>query len=443
MDCIQEIKEHRKIPSIILYVGRTMKKEKISNKFLLVMIGFTFGLFWYFFAGTTSNINTTMLAFNYKYGFISRGLLGTIYSVLDAILPWDLYTYRWAMFFFEGCLLVFVVLLFVFCMQCLKRCEPSVKESVQYLIILYFICAIPMFSSEYNLGRLDMFCLMCSMLSVLLMVYGKAEWLTLPLSATGVLFHQGHVFMYMGMVLALQVYKALDAVKEQDDIKEVFHNRTSRKYLALFLLTFFTVSALFIWFEGFSHVNGKQIVDEIIDTACRMGPNADYHIDVVDHEMLGVDLSAKEWEYHKQNFVELPLYCLLVLPYILIAIRFFKGLLASAKTKIDKWKYMIIIVGSVTILPDMILKVDYGRWVFAIISYYIVVLLALHAMKDNVVEEQGQYTLERLKSRYSYAGILLVYPLLFQPLMHISICPLTERIVNIINVHFNIWIPWQ
>ena len=104
---------------------------------------------------------------------------------------------------------------------------------------------------------------------------------------------------------------------------------------------------------------------------------------------------------------------------------------------------MIIIVGSVTILPDMILKVDYGRWVFAIISYYMVVLLALHAMKDNVVEEQGQYTLERLKSRYSYAGILLVYPLLFQPLMHISICPLTERIVNIINVHFNIWIPWQ
>ena len=87
------------MPSTILYVGRIMKKESISNKFLLVMIGFTFGLFWYFFAGTTSNINTTMLAFNYKYGFISRGLLGTIYSVLDAILPWNLYTYRWAMFF--------------------------------------------------------------------------------------------------------------------------------------------------------------------------------------------------------------------------------------------------------------------------------------------------------------------------------------------------------
>ena len=139
-----------------------------------------------------------------------------------------IYTHIDGQCFFEGCFLVFVLLLFVFGMHCLKICEPSVKESVQYLIILHFICAIPMFSSEYNLGRLDMFCLMCSMLSVLLMVYGKAEWLTVPLSATGVLFHQGHVFMYRGMVLALQVYKALDVVKEQDDIKEVFHNRTSR-----------------------------------------------------------------------------------------------------------------------------------------------------------------------------------------------------------------------
>lgn len=420
-----------------------MKKESGNNMFLPVMIGFTFVLFWYSFAGTTSNINTTMLAFSYKYGFISRGLLGTIYGMLDAILPWDLYTYQWAMLFFEGCFLLFVVLLFIFCMQCRKRSEACAKESVQYLVILFFMFAIPMFSSEYNLGRLDMFCMMCSLLSVLFMVYGKAEWLAIPLSAIGVLFHQGHVFMYMGMVLALQVYKALDAVKEQDDIKEVFRNRTSRKYLVLFLLTFLTVSGLFVWFEGFSHVNGEQIVDEIIDTACRMGPNADYHIDVVDHEVLGVDLSAKEWEYHKQNFVEFPIFCLLMLPYILMAIGFFKGLLASARTKIDKWKYGIIIVGAVTILPDMILKVDYGRWIFAIISYYLVILLALYAMKDNVVEAQSQYTLEHMKSRCSYAGMLLAYPLLFQPLMHISICPLTERIVDIINVHFNIWIPWH
>ena len=305
------------------------------------MILFTFVLFWNNFAGTTSNINTTMLAFHYGYGFISRGLLGTIYGVLNRILPWNLYTFGWAMLFFEGCFLVFVVLLFLFCMKCLRMSDEKVKQSARYFIILYFIAAIPMFSSEYNLGRLDMYCLMCSMLSVLLMVYGKAEWLAVPLSAIGVMFHQGHVFMYMGMVLAMQLYKALDAVKGQEDLRVIFSNKTSRKYLGMFLATMLTVSALFIWFEGFSHIDGEKFADQLIDTACSMGPDADYHIEVVDHEILGVDLSAKEWEYHKQNFVEFPLYCLFMLPYILIALGFARELLGLAKTKIDKVKYII------------------------------------------------------------------------------------------------------
>ena len=414
-----------------------------ENKFTWAMILFTFVLFWNNFAGTTSNINTTMLAFHYGYGFISRGLLGTIYGVLNRILPWDLYTFGWAMLFFEGCFLVFVVLLFLFCMKCLRMSDEKVKQSARYFIILYFIAAIPMFSSEYNLGRLDMYCLMCSMLSVLLMVYGKAEWLAVPLSAIGVMFHQGHVFMYMGMVLAMQLYKALDAVKGQEDLRIIFSNKTSRKYLGMFLATMLTVSALFIWFEGFSHIDGEKFADHLIDTACSMGPDADYHIEVVEHEILGVDLSAKEWEYRKQNLVEFPLYCLFMLPYILIAIRFARDLLRLAKAKIDKWKYIIVLAGTLTILPDMILKVDYGRWIFSIISYYAVVLLALLAMRDTAVTEVSRQTVDRLRSKYPYAVLLLIYPLLFQPLMHISICPLTERIVNILNVHLHIWIPWQ
>ena len=414
-----------------------------ENKFTWAMILFAFALFWNNFAGTTSNINTTMLAFNYGYGFISRGLLGTFYGILDQILPWNLYTFGWAMIFFEGCFLIFVALLFFFCMKCLKMSHEKVKQSAQYVIILYFIAAIPMFSSEYNLGRLDMYCLMCSMLSVLLMVYGKAEWLAVPLSAIGVMFHQGHVFMYMGMVLAMQLYKALDAVKGQEDVKAIFQNKTSRKYLGMFLATMLTVSALFIWFEGFSHIDGEKFADQLIDTACSMGPDADYHIEVVEHEILGVDLSAKEWEYRKQNLVEFPLYCLFMLPYILIAIRFARGLLQLAKAKIDKWKYIIVLLGVSTILPDMILKVDYGRWIFSIISYYAVVLLALLAMHDAAVMEISQQTIERIRAKSSYAVLLLIYPLLFQPLMHISVCPLTERIVNILNVHLHIWIPWQ
>ena len=100
-------------------------------------------------------------------------------------------------------------------------------------------------------------------------------------------------------------------------------------------------------------------------------------------------------------------------------------------------------MGAATILPDMILKVDYGRWIFSIISYYLVVLLTMFAMHDENVVETGVQLVDELRNKYTYAALLLVYPLLFQPLMHISICPLTERIVNLINVFTHIWIPWQ
>lgn len=37
-----------------------------------------------------NRMDSTVLAFSYKYGFISRGLVGTFYQWLDEILPADL-----------------------------------------------------------------------------------------------------------------------------------------------------------------------------------------------------------------------------------------------------------------------------------------------------------------------------------------------------------------
>ena len=75
------------------------KKKNDTNKELLIAITtfilLTFILFVRFFDGKVSWINATMLAFSYKYGFISRGLVGTVYAVLNRILPFDMMNYAW------------------------------------------------------------------------------------------------------------------------------------------------------------------------------------------------------------------------------------------------------------------------------------------------------------------------------------------------------------
>lgn len=40
---------------------------------------------------------TTMLAFSYRYGFISRGFQGTVLLILDKLLPFHILSYEGAM----------------------------------------------------------------------------------------------------------------------------------------------------------------------------------------------------------------------------------------------------------------------------------------------------------------------------------------------------------
>lgn len=408
------------------------RKGRQTEKFMIGIMFFSFVLFWQYFTGITSNINTTMLAFSYKYGFISRGFIGTIYQLLDKILPFDMMSYRFASLFFEVSLLLFYCLLFYFIYKCISRTDKQVESPVRYIIYIYLICAIPMFCSEYNLGRLDMYCLMLSILAIILLMQQTCEWLIVPIVAVGVMIHQGNVFMYLNIIIVMLLYRILS---EENQKKR-------RKYFVILILSSVIAIALLLWFELFSHVNGSNIYEEIVRDAMLLGNNQEYHEDVLQHEILGVDLSDREWEYHKKNFVELPIYLILISPYIAIAVHFFKGLLARAKTKTDKLKYIFVIIGAGAILPDMLLKVDYGRWLFATISYYAIMIMALAAINDTNVNAQLDATVMAVQKRSVLAPLLIVYPLLFQPMMHIAICPLTDKISNIVNTCFQIWIPW-
>jgi len=404
-----------------------MTKRNRNRLFIFMTILFSIALFWTYFEGKTSEINTTMLAFNYKFGFISRGLLGSIYSGLNMILPFDLKNSTSSMLFFDMCYVMFCLILFWFIGLCINRISKDNEKNAKYIAILYVVFAIPMFCSRYNFGRLDMFCLMCSLLSMILLIVRKAEWLVIPLSALGVMFHQGDVFMFVGMVLVLLVYRII-----------IEENR--KKYIIIFALTFIIVSALFLWFEFFSRYNGEMIYEEIINNSKVLHTEGKYHKDVIDHEIRGIDLSEKEWEWHKENMVEFPIFLLFFLPYIIILVKFFVRLIKRTSTGAEKLNYIMVAIGSITILPDMILKVDFGRWVFAVISYYCIVILSLLAIGDKYVKEEVAYTISSLKKNYDFAIILMIYPMIFQPLKHINISNVTERVADIVNEYFNIWV---
>ncbi len=403
------------------------KKMEII-KFMGMLSVFSFAVFITNYQYVIRSYNSTMLALSYKYGFTSRALLGTIYHLVNKVLPVDMLDYAMAMRFAQVVTALFFLFLMVFAYKCLEHCEERCLKPCEYLIFFFMIFAVSMFSGGYNFFRVDLFMVAVSMVCALLIVCEKVEWLVVPLSAVGVMFHQGYVFMFLNIALALLAYKFLS-------------NEKKVKYGILFFLTFTVSSVLFLWFELFSRSDGALYYDMIVDEARRLSENG-YHTTLLMHEVLGIDLGEAEESLRKINIVQFPVFTLLFLPYIAIAAKFFYRLIKNAETKVEKWKYVIVLIGAGTMLPDFALKLDYGRWIFAVMTYYSVVILSLCMMKDKNVGEELTYCFQSLSSK-PWIFLLLLVPILFIPFWDVDINGFVQHVGIWLDSHFLNWYEFQ
>lgn len=387
----------------------TSKEMEIRN-FMIMLCMTCFATFLACYQNVVRSYNSTMLALSYEYGFTSRSLLGTIYHVINKILPVNMIDYNMALLFAQIVTGVFFLFLIYFCYLCVKKCKEEYLKPCEYIIMFFMLFTVATFSAGYNFFRVDLFMIWVSLIAAILIVKEKAEWLVVPLSAIGVMFHQGYVFMYFNIILILLIYKFFDAKD----------NKIRWKYGTLFILSFLLGSVLFLWFEFFSRSNGASIYEFIKEEARSLSLNGAYHTTLLQHEVLGIDLSHTEKGFRVINYVQFPLFTILLTPYIVVGYDFFKALIVNAKDLWGKFKYIFVAIGSLTMLPDFLLKIDYGRWILTLIIYYAVIVLALVMMGDKNVENQLFSTYERLKHK-PWIMVLVVYPIFFIPLCDVDI----------------------
>ena len=402
---------------------RRLSVKKI-REFMAAELFFGLLLFLRYYEAWVNLMNGTVLAFSYKYGFISRGLVGTFYQWLDRVLPFDMMRYQAVVNYTLIVTMIFYGVMAGFFVLCLRRGAGQIR----YIILFFTIFMVPFSAAHFNFGRPDVYCLMLSTLAAVLLIKERAQWLVVPIAAVGVMIHQGNVFMYLNIILVLLLYRIFSS-----------SGKRRRYYVILLIASFLVASALFLWFELFSHGGGQAIYDEVVETDLTRKGNI--HEDLVDKEILGIDLTDREVEDHRANFVQFAFFALMMLPYIFFLVRFFRELIRGAATAADRWKYVFVALGAGTMLPDMLLKIDYGRWMFAIIAYYCVMLLALHARGDVCVRDAFARTLERVKTRPFPALVMLMYPLAFQPFEDVSINSVTEGLADLVNegLHLGWW----
>ena len=405
-------------------------KQREIRKFMIMLSVVNLALFAVTCRGMVRSYNTTMLALSYEYGFTSRSLLGTLYHLLDAVLPLDLIDYRAVVATAYVATILFVLFVEYFLYRCLRCCEGEMVKYGEYLALILSLCLVCTFSFPYNFFRVDIFMILVSLLGVLCLVKERAQWLVVPLSALGVMFHQGYVFMYFNLILVLLFYRALSWWKED--------RRKARRYSLLFALSFLVGSALFLWFEFFSRSNGAAFFDTIKSEAEKLSYDGIYHSTLLYHEVLGIDLASTEEEFSRVNAVQILMCGIVCLPMLVFGVRFFAGLIKKAKGASEKWKYLAVVLGAATILPDFLLKIDYGRWMAAVVVYYVGIVLALLAMKDPIMETQVRESGERLIQRPGIALWIMVVILLL-PFLDVNIDPFFRHLGSIVNKNFLHW----
>ena len=395
------------------------------NRFFIPLLIFEILVAICCYRGVVRSYNATMLALSYKYGFTSRSLLGTIYQGLNDILPFDMMNYNAVLIFGHIMTMLFFVVVMAFSYYILVHTADDNRHTCEYLLFFFDTFAVATYFAGYNFLRVDIFMIMIAIASAMLICKGRYEWLIIPLSAVGVMFHQGFVFMYFNVALALLLYRAFD-------------KKGGKRYIITAIISFVTVSVLFIWFELLSHGGGTSVYEEVVENAKQLTLKGQYHASLLSHEILGIDLTGSESEWHKMNLVQSSFFVVLFLPYIIILIRFFVGVFKQTHTIRERLKYICVAFASLTMLPDFLLKIDYGRWVMAVIAYYSIVICVLAVLKDEIIIKQLDKMYVTIK-KSSWGVLLVVYVIVFIPLCDTDINGFAQHLSAWFNHIFKIY----
>lgn len=409
------------------------KKNHIS--FLPALAIFAFACFIRYSRGYMSTYYTTLFALNYDYGFIPQGFLGTFYQYLSERLPWEMQNYI-AVYNFSGFFtVIYFFVLFLFYGICCYRCAEEHKRNLQHLIIFLSIFAFPMFMSSTNFGSVYLYFCILMLLSVILILIEKLEWLIIPLGIIGMCIHEDFIFTNTSLIVILLLYKLCFTEKKRKKIK----------YIAI-LVTFLTsVIYLYIYFTYYSQYIGdlEIIVPEIKEAAKLLSKSGlTYNPFIIKHDIMGMDRAPMDAIYHNYNVQDFPVFCVLFAPYLYYGFRFFIQLIRNKEITLQKrFLYLAALLGGISMIPLFIAKTEYGVYIFNLFFYYISILIVGLTMHDENINQNFDSIKTSLKSITPLHFVWFLYPFILTPFKGVTISTQIHDLAEIIFTELSFFLP--
>ena len=358
-------------------------------------------------AGTQWNL--IIWTFDYSYGFIPRGLLGTLMQGFCALTGLQLSPDLWRATNLIGTLL-FTAAILGFIFYTVKKITASqsaaTSRNIKLITLLFLIGAG--LSSYYELfGSPDIYLILLTIPVLCLILSEKHKLLQfisiLILPVICMLIHSGYVFLFFNIILALLLYKSFITRT----------NRVNRYYLTALIASFTACSILFIYFQFFAQVNPDITLEYVLEKASVLTVvESDTFIKYLLELLFGSSGLLGTFYGISSQWTTLLINLVIYSPFIWLAYKLWKGMVKNATGLKQKTVYILISLGFLTTVPLFIMHVDYGRWCYAVFFYEIALMLCLTVAGDKPFITSLNDVFRFLLNKPVLAVFLVLYVLL-------------------------------
>lgn len=356
-------------------IKESKKKELL---FFLCIIAFGFLYDWKWFGSRISEENLAYYTINYKAGFCPGGFMGTFIGALHRIHPLGDYmmsVYFWA----KVGLFLYLFLGILFLWMVYQKGKEKGYKDVPAAILGMCVVLIPMFQLESNFGSMDMYLMIVTLLSFILLLWERFEWLVPLLAVIGVCIHPAFIYR----LLPLLCYFIL---QKKDRFK-------------IGVATVVGSVAVFI----VSQIKASVLME-----------HRDYFF-----------LFCLDGNDQKLRIINMVLFVFFMLPLISMGC-------SILKRKDEKVFRFLICASVVLVFFDVGLKNNPG-----LAAYYLLVQGSFLVLMEVILTEEGAFSFRKSMKLHAWAlegkqnYFWLIYPLLFMPFKTHSICIFLDKLIRL------------
>ena len=330
---------------------------------------------------------TTPYALTYDLGINSRFFVGTVISFFtDNLTTKMLYIIILVAEFVLICFITFLL------GKVLDKTEGKDRTTVIYLICVFLACPanICLIFSQNNFGVFDVYLLIITALTLLVIKKKYLRWLIPVLCLTCVLIHQIYVCAYMSIICVPLLYET---------VKSKFKKSTT----LLTLTTYFLICISFVYLQFFKKPLNFADENELFS----------YLQGVTD---IPLTTEMLKWEYFssvgtnfrefflgdgwQQNIMSGVVTLIMLSPIYIFFVMFFKEAYKNTEKGIERFPILVSPLTMLIIIPAFVIAKDYDRWFasvvlcqFSLIFYFYVsrqqgVLAALEKLREKISENK-------------------------------------------------------